>query len=159
MSKRLFGLSAAVVVAASLASGPGAAFGAPVAGALAINNAAAPALEQVRWGGGGWGGRGWGGGGWGGGRGWGWGVGAGLLGGAIIGSALAAPYSYGTPYGYGYGYADPGYYAAPAYGAPVAAPGYGPGGDAVAYCSRRYRSYDPSSGTYLGYDGYRHPCP
>jgi hypothetical protein len=31
--------------------------------------------------------------------------------------------------------------------------------DAVAYCMRRFRSYDPASGTYLGYDGYRHPCP
>jgi hypothetical protein len=29
----------------------------------------------------------------------------------------------------------------------------------VAYCSQRFRSYDPRSGTYLGYDGYRHPCP
>lgn len=31
--------------------------------------------------------------------------------------------------------------------------------DAVAYCARRYRSYDPQSMTYLGRDGYRHPCP
>lgn len=31
--------------------------------------------------------------------------------------------------------------------------------DAVAYCSQRYRSYDPASGTYLGYDGNRHACP
>jgi hypothetical protein len=31
--------------------------------------------------------------------------------------------------------------------------------DAIAYCSQRYRSYDPASGTYLGYDGNRHPCP
>jgi hypothetical protein len=31
--------------------------------------------------------------------------------------------------------------------------------DADAYCSQRYRSYDPASGTYLGYDGMRHPCP
>jgi hypothetical protein len=31
--------------------------------------------------------------------------------------------------------------------------------NAVAYCSQRFRSYDPRSGTYLGYDGYRHPCP
>ncbi|WP_398464510.1 MULTISPECIES: BA14K family protein [Tardiphaga] len=23
----------------------------------------------------------------------------------------------------------------------------------------RYKSYDPGSGTYLGYDGNRHPCP
>lgn len=29
----------------------------------------------------------------------------------------------------------------------------------VAWCMRHYRSYDPGSGTYLGYDGYRHPCP
>jgi hypothetical protein len=33
------------------------------------------------------------------------------------------------------------------------------GNSAVAYCSQRFRSYDPASGTYLGYDGYRHPCP
>jgi hypothetical protein len=26
------------------------------------------------------------------------------------------------------------------------------------YCAQRYRSYDPGSGTYLGYDGYRHRC-
>ncbi len=31
--------------------------------------------------------------------------------------------------------------------------------NAVEYCMRRYRSYDPRSGTYLGYDGYRHRCP
>ena len=54
---------------------------------------------------------------------------------------LAAPYYYGTGPYYDYGYAY--------------APGYG-GAD---YCVRRFRSYDPRSGTYLGYDGYRHPCP
>ena len=31
--------------------------------------------------------------------------------------------------------------------------------DATAYCMRRFRSYDPVSGTYLGFDGLRHPCP
>jgi hypothetical protein len=30
-------------------------------------------------------------------------------------------------------------------------------GDA-SYCAQRYRSFDPTSGTYLGYDGLRHPC-
>lgn len=25
-------------------------------------------------------------------------------------------------------------------------------------CAARFRSYDPASGTYLGRDGYRHPC-
>ncbi|HZH11360.1 MAG TPA: BA14K family protein [Microvirga sp.] len=38
-----------------------------------------------------------------------------------------------------------------------AAPAYG--GSTHAYCAQRYRSYDPASGTYLGYDGMRHPCP
>lgn len=28
-----------------------------------------------------------------------------------------------------------------------------------AYCEQRFKSYDPQSGTYLGYDGQRHPCP
>jgi hypothetical protein len=81
-------------------------------------------------------------------RGGGWGVGAGLLGGAIIGGMIAAPYYYGSGPYYGPG---------PYYGAP----GYvGPGpGDAVGYCMQRFRSYDPGSGTYLGFDGLRHPCP
>ena len=25
-------------------------------------------------------------------------------------------------------------------------------------CAQRYRSYDPALGTFLGYDGHRHPC-
>ena len=77
------------------------------------------------------------------GGGWGWGapVVGGLIAGAIVGGAIA-----NAPYG-------PGYYGPP----PVA---YGPPpGDAVAYCMQQYRSYDPRSGTYLGYDGFRHPCP
>lgn len=74
------------------------------------------------------------GGGWRGGRGWG-GFGAGILGGM-----LAAPYYYG-PYDY---YPESGYV---------------PEDSAIAYCMQRFRSYDPNSGTYLGYDGLRHPCP
>jgi hypothetical protein len=31
--------------------------------------------------------------------------------------------------------------------------------DAVGYCMQRFQSYDPSSGTYVGFDGLRHPCP
>jgi len=54
---------------------------------------------------------------------------------------------YGGPY-YDYDYGPPVVYAAPA-----------PAGGDVAYCEQRYRSYDPESGTYLGYDGRRHPCP
>jgi uncharacterized protein YcfJ len=75
-------------------------------------------------------------------RGFGWGVGAGILGGAIVGGILGNPYYYG-----------PGpYYPAPGYIGPLP-------GNTVAYCMQRFRSYDPGSGTYLGYDGYRHPCP
>jgi hypothetical protein len=71
------------------------------------------------------------------------GVAAGVIGGAIIGNAIAnsQPTYYGPPPYYG-----PGYYAPPP-------------GDAVAYCMQRFKSYDPGSGTYLGYDGLRHPCP
>lgn len=31
--------------------------------------------------------------------------------------------------------------------------------DAINYCAQRYRSFDPQSMTFLGKDGYRHPCP
>jgi hypothetical protein len=31
--------------------------------------------------------------------------------------------------------------------------------DAIEYCMRRYRSFDPESMTFLGNDGLRHPCP
>ena len=35
----------------------------------------------------------------------------------------------------------------------------GPNPADVAYCARRFRSYDPNSQTYLGRDGRRRPCP
>lgn len=68
---------------------------------------------------------------------------------------------------YGYDpYYYPGPYAAPPgpviYGAPgpaYAVPAAPIAEDAVAYCMQRFKSYDPRSGTYLGYDGARHPCP
>jgi hypothetical protein len=34
-----------------------------------------------------------------------------------------------------------------------------PNSGAVAACEARFRSYDPASGTYLGFDGIRHACP
>ncbi len=68
-------------------------------------------------------------------RGWGGPVAGGIIAGAIIGGALAAPRYYGP---------DP-YYA-------------GPPRDSD-YCAQRFRTYDPASGTYLGHDGLRHPCP
>ncbi len=30
--------------------------------------------------------------------------------------------------------------------------------DHVRWCAERYRSYDPRTDTYMGYDGYRHRC-
>ena len=38
--------------------------------------------------------------------------------------------------------------------------GYHTSGDRTAVgCAQRFKSYDSGSGTYLGYDGQRHPCP
>jgi hypothetical protein len=80
----------------------------------------------------------------------------GAIAGAVIGGALAAPYYAGSPY-----YGGSTYYATQPYEyeeEPVVevVPG---GGDDVGYCIQRFRSYDVRSGTYLGNDGYRHPCP
>jgi BA14K-like protein len=80
----------------------------------------------------------------------------GAVAGAVVGGALASNYYYGSPDYYGPGYYDDSY----AYyddNAPVVVEA-APGGDA-SYCAQRYRSYDPASGTYLGYDGQRYPCP
>ena len=87
---------------------------------------------------------------------------------ALVGTALVGPY-----YGYGPYYPGP-YYPGPPpayYGNPPPAPGYPPpapgyavppgatAGDQVAYCTQRYRSYNPQTGTYFGTDGQRHHCP
>jgi hypothetical protein len=143
MSTSLKTLAASALLVASMTGFVGTASAAPAIDRLAIKNASPSTIESVQW-------RGWG---------WGWGWGAPVAGaivaGAVIGSALAAPYYYGPgPYYYPRPYYAPapaGYYA-PGYGPP-------PGGDAVAYCMQRFRSYNSRSGTYLGTDGYRHPCP
>jgi hypothetical protein len=47
-------------------------------------------------------------------------------------------------------------------GGPGAGPAYAggpPPGDPTAYCAQKFHSYDPRTGTYLGNDGQRHPCP
>lgn len=74
--------------------------------------------------------------------------------GFAIGAGIGSAYGYyGNSYYNSYYYDDPYYYDDTVVAAaPV-------GDDAVAYCMRRYKSYDPASGTYLGYDGQRHPCP
>jgi len=150
-AKRL--LAAALLTGAGIAMMAGPASAMPVAPGLAPQKAAPSQIEPVRWG-----------------RCWGCGVGAGFVAGAIIGGAIAAPYYYGPgPYYYGGGpYYGPGPYAPGYYGGPAYGPAYGgpapaaaaaPAGDAVAYCAHRFHSYDPRTGTYLGTDGARHPCP
>jgi hypothetical protein len=132
--------AASLTLAMTMANvGPAAA---QVAGARTATGVASPqsVVTDVQWRRGGWRGRGWRGRGWGG-RNW-WVPGA-VIGGVVVGSAIAAG-AYG-PYGY-----PPGAYAPGAYPAE---------GDPVAYCMQRFRSYDPGSGTYLGFDGYRHACP
>jgi hypothetical protein len=96
----------------------------------------------------------------------GYGRGVGSAGGLAAGSVLGyGGYGYGSyqdpytffgyydPYNYddSYGYNDPGY---DGYSGSVVSSDADP-----SYCAQRYKSYDPASGTYLGVDGLRHPCP
>jgi hypothetical protein len=106
--------------------------------------AARPGISGQRWAGnnrGHWRGRHW--------RGPGYGFGAGLALGA-----LGSSYYYSDPYYYddSYAYAPDAYVGDDQYAV-------APAGDDAAYCAQRFKSYDPASGTYLGYDGERHPCP
>lgn len=86
---------------------------------------------------------------------------AGLAIGAIVGGVLSQPRPTGRVY------IDPPVYAPPRYHyrpAPVypgrvtyhAAEPWSPAW--YRACDARYRSFDPRSGTYLGYDGHRHFC-
>ena len=108
--------------------------------------------------------------GWGWGPGWGYGPGAmaaGVIGGTIAAatSPLWAPgyYDYEPGYAYGPAYDAPRYYDySPGYS--YAPPGTvvvqgGPDSGTVASCQARFRSYNPSTGMYMGYDGEQHPCP
>jgi hypothetical protein len=83
--------------------------------------------------------------------------------------AYAPSYSYygyspGYTTTYSYSYSPRGYTYSPGYNYSY---GYSPdaygyveqGGGDVAYCMQRFRSYDRRTGTYLGFDGLRHPCP
>ena len=70
---------------------------------------------------------------------WGWG-GAFALG--------VGPDYLGPAYGYGYD----------AYDVPDAYAVAGAEGGHVQYCLSRYRSYDPATDSFIGYDGFRHPC-
>lgn len=94
------------------------------------------------------------------------GIAAGIAGGLIIGSIIASQpryYGYGPGYyGYYYGGPPPLFYGPrvfypPGHYGPIVGPGYGRG-DWMSYCFSRYRSFDPATGTYMGYDGRRHVC-
>jgi len=94
------------------------------------------------------------------------GVGVGAAAGALAGGAFVAatsPFRWGSGYYYGYpnyaypgsdysGNYDPGYYSNYYYPSNAAA-------HYDTHCSSHFRSYDPATGTYLGHDGVRHPCP
>jgi hypothetical protein len=77
------------------------------------------------------------------------GFGAGLAAGAALGYGYG-PY-YDGYYGDDYAYSD--YYDNNNSDYVVS------NADDSASCAQRYKSYDPASGTFLGYDGERHPCP
>lgn len=66
------------------------------------------------------------------------GIAAGVIGGALAAGALAAP----RPV-----YVDP------------PAVYVDPDADAIAYCSRRFRTYDPETGTYIAAGGVVRACP
>jgi len=154
-------LGAGLLVAAASVSTPAQAMPtAPLGGVTAGSDL----ITSVQYRGRHWGGRSWGGpryyGGYGGSRYYGRrnnvgpAIGAGILGlatGAIVGGALAQqqPQTYYEP---GYQtYVEPGYTTGTVVQGTTQAD--------VAYCMNRFKSYDPASGTYLGYDGLRHPCP
>jgi BA14K-like protein len=76
--------------------------------------------------------------------------GAGLIGfgvGAIVGSALTPREVYVVPPP-----PPPAYYGPVAYGPPPWSP------DWYAYCSSRYRSFNPRTGYFMGYDGVPRFC-
>lgn len=126
-------------------------------------------VETVQWRGGwgpGWGGPGWRGG-WGPGPGW-RGYGYGWGGGWGPGYGWNRPAYVGPGWGPGWGWRGcgwggcgwgPGFASGVIVAAPPPVVYAAPPGNAVAYCMRRFRSYNPATGTYLGYDGLRHPCP
>lgn len=74
------------------------------------------------------------------------GIAAGALGALAAGALLAPGPVYAEP-------VPPPVYAAPR---PVYVE---PDADAIAYCSRRFRSYDPSTGTYIASGGVVRACP
>ena len=128
-TRHLFRWTAVLGVAGLIAVAATPASTAPVPSSTAlVKSAVASDVSEVRWRG----------------RRRGGGVAAGLAAGMLLGGIIAAsPYYYDGP---------PGYYG------PVFGPRYYGPSSWEAYCFSRYRSFDPFSGTYLGYDGRRHYC-
>lgn len=81
----------------------------------------------------------------------GFGFGLGFATGAVVGTALAAPWWYDDD---DYDYAS--YAYVPAY---YEYDDYAWDRPDIRYCEMRFKSYDPLTRAYLGYDGRRHPCP
>lgn len=84
--------------------------------------------------------------------------------GAIVGATTGAAIAAHGQHRGGYWYYDRGCYMQRADGSyVVVSPRYCEVAEAPAYgrdwCARHHRSYDPVSGTYIGRDGRRHPCP
>jgi hypothetical protein len=127
-------LTVAIAIAGALAAGAPTHAAPLTAGAAQLRSAPASAIEQVRSRGSGAGA-----------------VIGGLAAGMILGGIIASQphYYYGPGYYYG---PPPPYYPAPYYYRPAGPP------DWEAYCASRYRSFDPYTGTYMGYDGVRRPC-
>ena len=79
----------------------------------------------------------------------------------VAGGLIAAATSPLWAPGYGFYNYYPGYAYGPAYDIAPVTPGLvvGLGGGDVAYCEAHFRSYNPATEMYLGYDGLHHPCP
>src|ERR1700752_1081223 len=75
----------------------------------------------------------------------------------VVSGALAAATSPLWAPGY-YGY-YPGYGPGPYYDYVPATPVAPVAGVNVAWCEARFRSYNPTTGKYLGFDGQYHSCP
>lgn len=137
--KRMFSrIVIAALVSAPLFAGPASAQVAPYSGsAIAASKPAAP--TEVRW----------------------HGYHRGWHRGGYYGRGYYGRGYYGRGYGYrrGVGAGIAGLAAGAIIGGAIASQANRSDDNSVAYCERRFKSYDPSSGTYLGYDGDRHPCP
>jgi hypothetical protein len=139
MSKRMLNMSVVAVIAACGAALSNPAPAMPLAGALAVKDTAETGATPVWYY-----------------REWGYGP---VYAEENEAQRYYQPYRYyyydtldGPAYDYVHRYRDdyvPHYYRRPVYRRD----------DAADYCASRYRSWNPDTGTFLGYDGFRHPCP